>query len=163
MGKRYQIASLQDFAVQPETVQLPSQKGTDKAVLLKKPDMVSLIMGEYGEIPDLLTGMLMAGAQGAKVEVSLNDKDKLPQIAQMLNAVAIATFIEPRVCSGKEPQDDALPVSWLPFDDRVFVMNWAMGTELPAMQKFREEQSGGVGTVSEGGDVPPVTESNAAD
>lgn len=143
------ITPLNDWQPKPEEVHLPS----GKVALLKRPDLVDLIAGD-GEIPDLLSNLVMsmtAGAGGAR-ELSMNklSKDELKQLLKSLNVIAIACFVEPRLCEGNERQGDAIPVGWLGFEDKAHIMAWALGGRYEAVKSFPEKQNGNLPTVSPG-------------
>lgn len=152
-----QIASPFDFEIKPEEVQLPSQRGTDKAVLLRRPDLVALIGGD-GEIPDVLTGLVMAGIKGERQEFDLTP-ESVPQIMKSLDIIAIATFVAPKLWHGDEVSDDGrMPVGWLKFEDKGFVFAWALGAEYQPAASFRPEQNGHVGSVQSRHGVPRKAE-----
>lgn len=143
----YEIATLDDFRPSAEAVQLPSQNGTDKRVMLRRPDMVRLISSD-GNVPDLLTSIVLAQINGRTAEVDV-DETTIPQLMQMLNTIAVATFVEPALCEEDEPVDGKLPVAWVSFEDKGFVMSWALGVEAQALQRFRQEPGGNVESVQQ--------------
>lgn len=141
-----QIASPLDFEVKPEEVQLPSQKDTDKGVLLRRPDLIALISGE-GDVPDVLTGLVMASLKGKREETELT-AETLPQMLKSLDVIAVATFVEPKLWMGDEVSaDDRMPVKWLSFEDKGFIFAWALGAEFKPAESFRPEQNGHVAIV----------------
>lgn len=153
----YQIAGGEDFAPKTETVQLPSQAGTDKAVRLKKPDQVGLIEN----LPDVLSGIVAAGMKGQSTEFDLN-KETVPDLMRALNVVAIECFVEPKLHAGDEMDAGRVPVKWIQFQDKVWVFNWALGEEYPRAESFRGEQSADVRALPADNGVAAAAERSAA-
>lgn len=157
----YTIASAEDFAVTPEEVQLPSQRGTDKAVLLKRPDLIALVTGK-GDIPDVLTGLIMQSVEGGggQREFAIT-RESLPEIMSAMNAVCKATFFEPQVWDNDEPGEGCMPLAWLTFDDKAFVFAWALGGEYEGAKSFRDEPGAGVDTVPASNGTAPESKRKA--
>lgn len=130
-------------------VVLPSSLATGDTVLLRKPDLYSLI-DPSGKVSDPLTNMLMASL-GGKVEVdtAISDPKKFPEMMGMLDRIAVATFVEPKLTLDEDGDDDHVPVRFVPLADKTFVMQWAMGA-ITEVKSFRPKQGGDVDALSEG-------------
>jgi hypothetical protein len=141
----YTIASPSDFG-QAEEVQLPSQAGTDKAVLLRRPDVIDLIASD-GNVPDLLSDLVMRGVNGGEqVELGIT-KENLPDIGKTLDIVAKACFVQPKLWDNAEADGEHIPVKWLTFQDKSFVFAWALGGEYQSAKSFRDEPDAGMDAV----------------
>jgi hypothetical protein len=150
------IATPEAFQPATETVQLPSQEGTKQAVLLRKPDLVALMSGE-GEMPDVLSELVSDEISGRKNGAKTRELQLTPEVVKRLmplfDAVAIATFAQPRLWREAESDGEHMPVAWLSFEDKAFVFAWALGAEYVPLSKFREETGADVESVP---DVPEV-------
>jgi hypothetical protein len=128
---------------------------TGDTVLLRKPDLYSLI-DPSGKVSDPLTNMLMASL-GGKVDVdvkSISDPKKFPDMMGMLDRIAVATFVEPKLTLDETGDDDHIPVRFVPLADKTFVMNWAMGA-INEVKSFRPKSGGDVDAVPEGEGIQP--------
>ena len=138
----------------PVDVVLPSSLVTGDTVLLRKPDLYSLI-DPSGAVSDPLTNMLMASLQG-KVEVDITtprfDPATFPDMMGMLDRIAVATFVEPKLTLDDVGDDDHLPVRFVSLADKTYVMNWAMGA-ITEVKSFRPQSGGDVVTVPAGEDL----------
>jgi hypothetical protein len=131
-------------------VELPSMRGTGNVVLLRKPDLYSLLDGN-GETSDPLTNMLM-GSLAGKVEgtVSFNPQELLAMIG-MLDRICVATFVSPKVTLDADGGETHLPARYITLADKQFVMGWAMGADVYNKTKsFRQQPPSDVEIVSEG-------------
>ncbi len=135
-------------------VELPSMRGTGNVVLLRKPDLYSLL-DDSGEASDPLTNMLIGSLSG-KVEGNTNfTSSELLAMLGMLDRICVATFISPKVTLDAEGDDTHLPVRFITLEDKQFVMAWAMGADVYEKAKsFRKKPTGDVEIVSEGEIVP---------
>ena len=132
---------IHEWAPQPEAVTLPS----GKTAKLKRPDLVEMISGT-GEVPDLLSNLIldmMQSNMGSRQEVSLT-RETMPQIMQSMNVIAKACFIEPRLIDGDAVEGDAIPLAWVSFNDKAFVMAWALGGQYEPAQRFPGQSNGRV-------------------
>lgn len=131
--QQFTIASPDDFD-HSEIVQLPSQAGTDKAVRLQQPDLVQLF--SEGDAPDLLSNIALGHLNGGGVEAGVQiTKDNLPDLLQTLNLICRASFVEPKIGNDK----GQLPLERIPFNDRMFVFQWALGAEYQPTKNFPEQ------------------------
>lgn len=134
-----------------EDVELPS----GKVARLQKPDVLALIMSS-GEIPDVLSGQLLAGLQGgaAPKEPAEITADSLSDLLEVVNTVTKAAFVLPRIVDKPADQmdEDEIGIEHVAFNDRVFVLKWAMGDSIAAASRF-PDGAARVGTVPAGGNV----------
>jgi len=148
--QEFVIASAEDFAPKIEVVQLPSQIGTDKAVKLRKPDLIGLI-GKNGSVPDLLSQYVTQEISGKKRKKSGGEieitGENFPQLMEMMDMICIAAFIEPKLAAIEEPDGRHIPAAWIDFNDKSFVFSWALGTEYVPAERFRGQPGGDVGTL----------------
>ena len=133
-------------------VELPSMLGTGDTLLLRKPDLYSLI-DPSGAVSDPLTNMLMASFAG-KIEVEALTPHDFAQSLAMLDRIAVATFVEPKLTLSETGDDDHIPVRFVLLADKTFVMNWAMGA-IGQVKSFRPQSGGDVVTVPAGEDLHP--------
>jgi len=161
MANELRIAGLDSFRPTAERVQLPSQAGTDEAVLLRRPDLVSLMANGDGDVPDVLSNLILGmlqtteGRQGKAQRVEIT-AENLPDVMRSLNVIALATFAEPRLTPASEPEGDAVPVHWLSFADKAWVFSWALGGEQAvAAQRFPDAADGRAGAVPAVQGIPP--------
>ncbi len=147
------IASADDFLSENEVVQLPSQAGSDAGVLLRRPDIVSMMAAGDGDVPDILSSMVVRmlnekpGAAGPAQELKIT-AENLPQVMQSINTIAVAAFVDPPLTLAAEPHDGRIPVSRIKFEDKVFVFGWAIGGEQTAgAQRFPAKARGRAGAV----------------
>lgn len=140
------VTPLNEWVPQPEEVTLPS----GKIAKLKRPDLVDLIAGD-GEIPDLLSNLVISMTSGAgkTTELSMDklDRQQLKELLKSLNVIAIACFVEPKLCEGDTPLGDAIPVAWVKFEDKAHVMAWALGGRYEAAKSFPAQQNGHVAAI----------------
>lgn len=141
----FEIAPIGDFDT-TEVLQLPSQEGSSKAVRLRRPDVLQLLI--EGNVPEPLTEQLLGAmnqqtANGkTKKHSELFTRDNLPQLLRFANTVAIACFVEPPLTDEPDSSDTHLSVHHVPFGDKIWLINWALGDEGVAVQSFRDEQMG---------------------
>lgn len=117
-----------------EDVELPS----GRVARLRKPDVLALIM-ESGEIPDVLSGQLLAGLQGSAAPKQIEiTAESVRDLMEVVNAVTRAAFVLPRIVDKPEAEmtDDEIGIEHVAFNDRVFVLKWAMGGSIMAAQRF---------------------------
>lgn len=133
-----------------EDVELPS----GKVARLQKPDVLALIMSS-GEIPDVLSNQLLAGLQGAapKEQVELT-AENVGGLLEVVNTVTRAAFVLPRIVNkpAETMGEDEIGIEHVAFNDRVFVLKWAMGGSITAAQRFPDAPAR-VGIVPAGGSV----------
>jgi len=149
--KKLRIATAEDFAPTEETVQLPSQQGTDAGVLLRRPDVVNIVASD-GNVPDLLTAQVVDMIEGkqpnGKNPLAQGDaQENVRQVMQLVNIVCTAAFVDPPVHNDGSDEKDAqgrIPVQWLDFNDRTFVFEWALGGNFDKLQSFRPESDDAV-------------------
>lgn len=145
---------------QHEDVELPS----GKTATLRKPDVLSLITGG-GDVPDVLTRIVMQGVKGKTFDSKDLTAGDLPGLADTLNTVARACFVSPRAVPDAEalaleqsdPDGDWVAVSDIDYMDKLFVFNWAMGGQGEAARRFpggQRRAGKGVADVQPGEDLP---------
>lgn len=150
------IATPSSFAPKTEQVQLPSQKGTEECVLLRRPDIIALVSGE-GDVPDILTNLMLSSINASQPSEMAIDADNLPQVFESMDHICKVCFVQPKL--GDKDTEDAeyMPVSWLSFTDRTFVFEWALGAQYEAASSFRPESDADVDVVQQVPDVPAGT------
>jgi len=133
-----------------EDVELPS----GNVARLRKPDVLALIMSN-GEIPDVLSAQLLAGMQGgaAPKQIELT-AENVSGLLEVVNTVTRASFVLPRIVDKPEAEmtEDEIGIEHVAFNDRVFVLKWAMGGSIAAAQRFPDSPAR-VGTVPAGGSL----------
>jgi len=161
----FKIASPEDFSPNTEVVQLPSQKGTDLGVVLRRPDPLRLLQSSRdNQIPDFLTNIVVAGLEGKTVSAEFDptDVNVLVQLLELTDMVAITCFENPSVVRDEKYVEGSgnLPLSRLTSDDKQFVLSWALGVEFNTLENFRpgqEPTNVNVDDVPEGENVQPET------
>lgn len=146
------VTPIQEWQPQVEDVTLPS----GKVVQLKRPDMVELINGD-GDVPDLLSSLILDLTQnnmGKRQEVTVT-KDNLPQIMASMNVICKACFVVPQLWDNNTADETHIPIKWVAFNDKAFVMAWALGGQYEAARAFPQESNGHLETVP-GGDAVPT-------
>lgn len=143
------LATLKDLLKQTETVMLPSQQPDGLEVEVKCPDLPALIM-EDGNIPDLLTGIVMT-AQSAKSNSEKAGLDVIddivaayPQLEPLVNRIAVATLVNIKL--SLEPDKENF-VGNMRMRDRIFLVWWALGEEFGDLSRFLTAQRGGAASV----------------
>ena len=133
-----------------EDVELPS----GKVARLQKPDVLALIMSS-GDIPDVLSNQLLAGLQGGapKEQIELT-AESVSGLLEVVNTVTRAAFVLPRIVNkpAEEMGEDEIGIEHVAFNDRVFVLKWAMGGSVAAAQRFPDATTR-LGAVPAGGSV----------
>lgn len=152
----YTVAGPDSFRPDEEEVQLPSQQGTDRCVVLRRPDLIQLISGD-GDVPDVLTNLVlsMLNGSGRKQQLEIT-RETLPQLMGSLNTVAMAAFVRPKLWLREEAEGEFVPASWISFADKAWVFAWALGGEYQAADRFRAQPNGDARA------VPPVRDVSAA-
>lgn len=137
------VTPISEWEPQAEEVTLPS----GKVVKLKRPDLVSMISGE-GDVPDVLSNMIlsMVNGSGGSKEIDINP-ETLPQIMSSLNVIAKACFVEPLLWDNPQRDETHIPVSWVTFGDKGFVMAWALGGQYEPVKTFPPAANGNMATV----------------
>lgn len=134
---QFQIATIQEFE-HSEIVQLPSQEGTNKAVRLQQPDLVQLFSN--GDAPDLLSSIALGHLNGGEVNANVQiTKDNLPDLLKSLDLICRVSFVEPKI-------DDS-NIHLIPFNDRMFVFQWALGAEYQPTKNFPAKEGEDLATV----------------
>ena len=150
------VTAYEEWVPKTEEVTLPS----GRTALLRRPDLVDIITGG-GDVPDILTNMIMEsinGQTGESQEVAIS-AENLPAVLIMLNVIAAACFVEPKVVmSAKgEPAEGTILAQWISFNDRAHVFGWALGAQFQPAATFPQEQTGDLGAVPAGGDLQGKT------
>ncbi|KAB2853140.1 MAG: hypothetical protein F9K46_18605 [Anaerolineae bacterium] len=107
-----------------EMVQLPS----GKVAKLRRPDALSLLLHD-GRLPDALGPLIFGGknerAGVAEIEFT---PESLTALVPILDQLAVACFVEPRVNEKSVGQrDDVLVPSDIAFNDKLFLFQWVFG------------------------------------
>ncbi len=139
------------FFNKPHELRLPNM-AEDECVLVRKVDLMSLLDAK-GDIPDPLTNMVLATLAGGSITQKPigADPKELLMFTELINRVAIACFVEPRLTADPHPSADSelVYVNNLTFDDKLFAFNWAIGGNLYSeTATFPKEQKAGVAAVS---------------
>lgn len=140
------VTPIQDWqAASEEEVTLPS----GKVVRLRRPDLVDLLMGN-GDIPDVLTNMIVDSINGGgRKEFEIN-KETLPQLIESINVIAKAVFVEPKLWNEiyADEAQGIIPIGWVSFADKTHVFAWAMGAQFQPAETFPAQQNGHLPVVS---------------
>lgn len=106
-----------------EIVQLPS----GKVAKLRRPDALSLLLHD-GRLPDALGPLIFGKTEGTGVaEIELTP-ESLTALVPILDQLAVACFVEPRVSEESAGQgDDVLIPSDIAFNDKLFLFQWVFG------------------------------------
>lgn len=134
--------------VPTEDVQLPSQKGTEFGVRLRKPDVLG-IMTEGGDVPNFLKQFVSPDApvdSGEQVDMVA----ALPSLLPLFARIAMATLVEP------VPTPEL--VSALALQDKMFITEWSLGKEFGNAVSFRQEAGTGVDAIPTVQGVQPIAE-----
>lgn len=146
------VTSLQDWkkpSGTTEEVQLPS----GNRAVLKRTDPVEF-MTSGGDIPDVLTQIIIDSIQQQGRREFEITKDNLPELLESLNVITCAVFHEPKVVRDDElqgePTEAVRPLSWISFQDKAFVFAWALGAQFDPAAKFPAQQAQRMATVPNG-------------
>ncbi len=137
---------------QMEEQELPS----GNMAKLRKVDLLDLLA--QGKIPDVLTGQVEQILSKEKGKASLS-LEQFKEFAELLNIVALVTFVEPELVAGEPDEDleaNKLWVGRISATDRIFVFEWANG-DAKRVEPFRPKQAGDVENLQSGDDVPPAS------
>lgn len=102
-------------------------------VLLKKVSLVDL--AAEGNIPAPLLGMIEEVSEVP--EDAMIDLAEFPKYAEAINMVAMSVIQEPPIAD--EPDEEHLGIDELPFEDRIWLFEWA-SQEAGDLMTFREGQ-----------------------
>ncbi len=134
-------------------VKLPSQEGTDLTVMLRRPDIFTLI-DPSGEVTDPLTNMLIGSLKGKSSKAGNDFSAKefsaqdLVKMQPMLNRIAVACCVAPKFTLADEGDDEHIPVRFMSLADKIFIMRFAMGgATYERIANFRAESGGDVEAV----------------
>lgn len=147
-----QITPFAEWADDSQEVTLPS----GRVVKLRRPDIIELI-GENGEAPDVLGNLVLSSISGKGAGVEIDDLDKLRQVMQSVNTVCKAAFVYPKLWDNDAVEDPYIPIGRVAFNDRSFVFAWVLGVKYQAVESFRPQPAGDVGTVPAVQGVRPPT------
>jgi len=101
--------------------------------------------------------MLMASLKGkVEADASIADPQKFPEMMGMLDRIAVATFVEPKLTLNEYGDDEHISVRFVPLGDKTFVMQWAMGA-IGQVRSFRPEPGSDVDALSTDKDLQPDT------
>lgn len=132
------VASLASLGIENVELQLPSQQGTDEIVILRRPDLFSLIKSsENGQAPDFLTAFITS--KMGMNEATVSQDDLVSGMGDLINTLAAAAFVEPAL----SPEQ----ASRLELNDRLFIFGWAMGDRFQRANPLPEQQGNGVHAV----------------
>lgn len=151
----------ESFFDRTEVVQLPSMVGTDVFAEIRRPDLIDLVFASNGDAPDFLTQLVLNQLNGKKtdkVEVRIT-RETLPELVEVVNSVAIASLVRPRLRRDDEVDPTRISVRRLSFADRLFVFNKVIGSgEYAAAKSFRDgEPDAGAEPVPDGGELRDAT------
>lgn len=112
-----------------EIVQLPS----GKVAKLRRPDALSLLL-HNGRLPDALGPLIFGGKneEAGVAEIELTP-ESLTALVPILDQLAVACFVEPRVVEPARseksagPGDEVLVPSDIAFNDKLFLFQWVFG------------------------------------
>jgi hypothetical protein len=168
------VTSVSDWKAtnKPEPLELPSGN-----VALVKPAGMEAFLSA-GMIPNsllkIVTKALEAGQAQKADELDMaqifaeiaDDPAKLQSVFELADNATVYCVIEPKVNplpqQGEDRDEALLYVDEVDAEDKLFIMNFAMGGTR-ALEPFREATSGGVGPVPTGDDVPRTAESASSD
>ncbi len=107
-----------------EIVQLPS----GKVAKLRRPDALSLLLRD-GRLPDALGPLIFGGKNDGTGVGSIElTPESLTALVPILDQLAVACFVEPRVIEKSAgPGDDGLLPSDIAFNDKLFLFQWVFG------------------------------------
>lgn len=144
------VTPINEWQPAVEELTLPSKK----VIKARRPDLVAMIAEGEGDTPDLLSNMVMQmiSNPGSRSEVAITP-ETLPQIMSSLNVIAIAAFVEPRLWDKDEADDEHIPVGWVSFADKAFVMAWALGGQYEPAKTFPEKSNGHMATIQAGSPI----------
>lgn len=142
-------------AVGTQLVTLPS----GITVRLKKPDVLALI-AEDGDIPDVLSGIALGGLATPQRPAQPFKAGDVRALFGLINPITRAAFVEPRIVDKAEDDlaDDEILLEHVQFNDKTFVLNWALGTDGQAAHRFPGKQTSRMEPLPASGDVPPASE-----
>ncbi len=122
---------------------------------------VSLLdLAAAGKIPATLIVHLESLSKTAAKDPVKAATENFDQLLQAANAVALAAFIDPPLSA--EGDDDHLPVSAIPFADKLTVF-YRLNREVEPLRDFRQEQGRANGTARAGDGVPLPTVGDSTD
>lgn len=135
-------------------VALPSGKSVKMRRTL---DMFELL--RQGRIPNPLAGavrkMMDGGNKNIDVSAIAQDPKALEQFLDMLNSAVARAILEPKVVMTEDgnPPEDALDVTEIDLDDRMFIFMVAQGGATD-LEQFRNQQDEFMATAQDGQGVP---------
>lgn len=132
------VASLASLGIENVELQLPSQDGSDEYVILRRPDLFSLIKhSEKGEAPDFLTAFITS--KMGMSDTTVSQDDLVAGMGDLINTLAAAAFVEPAL----SPEQ----ASRLELNDRLFIFGWVMGDRFQRANPLPQQSGNGVHAV----------------
>lgn len=141
---------------QGEVVQLPS----GFVARLKRPDVIELILDD-GKVPDVLMPLIFG--QQVKPGRQPNTEEITPEMLELLvptlKKMTKACFVEPRISD--TPDENSIGVEDVPFADKLWVFQWAIGGQGQTAATFPQKSGGNVVTVPASANGRPKTKQPA--
>ena len=125
---------------QGEILELPSGNVAE----VKRPSAISMML-EDGTIPDSFIGIVSGNINGQPQasEQQGYSREDIKAILDLTVKICRAAFVKPRIVPPNQEADytnDEISIDDVSEADRMFVMNWAFGSEVAAnAAKFRSE------------------------
>jgi hypothetical protein len=137
------------FASAPKVVRLPRSGGVVRVHELGAADLAA-----QGMIPEALTEHVfhdLVDLERQRIGPEERRRVGLER-TDAINAVVAAFVVEPRFTTAAEHDADVLPVTLLPWEDRVHLFRVALGTADPegGLARFPDEQAGGLSPAQDG-------------
>lgn len=128
-------------------------------VRLRKPDVIALI-AEDGSIPDVLSGIALGGLALPKRPEQQFKADDVRALFGLINPITRAAFVEPRIVDKDEAElaDDEILLEHVQFNDKTFVLTWALGADGKTASRFPGKQASRMEPLPAVSDVPPASE-----
>lgn len=128
-----------------EALHLPE---LDLEVQVRRPDVTGLIM-ESGQVPNFMLGQIegvIGGGMAPDAKGETDQKQRLAEIAGIVNLVVTASLVDPRIAPDGTPEDDLADdealLGDIPFNDRLVIFQWASaGGGADAARRFLEERA----------------------
>lgn len=161
MSTDNEVTSVSDWKSKAAPTELPS--GNKARIKIPGVEM----MLQSGKIPNrllsIMTEQLNDGEEINTDEIMkgiVENPDELTQMIDMVDFLAVRCFVEPKVYpnppEGEEPDEDKLYAGDIAFEDKIFILNAAVGGTKD-LDQFREGLASSVDAVQSGNEValPP--------
>jgi ribosomal protein S8E len=135
-GTDLQLSSAADFAPETYKLKLP----TGRVVEVKEVDLIGLITAGNGDVPDFISGQVLAGLNGRHGAKAITiDKNNVGEMFSFINTIVKASVVSHKVVDKNADRAiGEINLGDLTTEDKLAIFNAVMPLEAAAASSFRQ-------------------------